>query len=177
MRSRGQIFIGGLLILIGLAFLIGRVFNVDVWVFCWPVGLIGLGVWLLLRPRMVGPDTVVQFRALGDIRRRGAWEVGDEEFWIGVGDVDLDLTGATIPIGETRLRFFGFVGDVEVIVPEGVGVWVSSTAFLTDGKLLGRKEEHFLVPVHVSSDDYEMAERKVRVEVTFFVTDLKVRRV
>jgi lia operon protein LiaF len=176
MLNKGQVLIGILFILIGLLFLIGTVFDVDVGVFCFPLALIGIGVWLLVRPHMVGPGTAIQQKVLGDIRRDGAWEVVDEEFWIGVGDVDLDMTGAEIPIGETRLRVFGFVGDVDVLVPEGVGVSVSSMAFLTNGKILGRRQESFVTPVRVASDDYEAAERKVRLETTFFVTELKVRR-
>jgi len=177
MRNRGQLFIGILLTLIGLMFLVGDLFDVNVWAFCWPVGLILLGVWLLLRPQLVSSDTAVRQKILGDIHRDGVWQVANEEIWIGVGDVDLDMTSADIPTGETRLRVFGFVGDVDVLVPEGVGVSVSSMAFVTDARVLGQKRDSFLAPVHLTSDDYETAERKIRLETTFFVGDLKVKQV
>jgi predicted membrane protein len=175
-EDRGRLFIGIVLIALGLAFLIGTVFRVNVWAFCWPVGLIVVGVWMLLRPYMVGPDTAIRQKVLGDIRRSGAWDVVDEEIWIGVGNVRLDVTGATIPSGETKIQLFGFVGDVDLILPEGVGVSISSTAFVTDGKVFGQKQERFVVPLRLDSDDYETAERRIRLETLFFVTDLDVRR-
>ena len=66
MHNKGQIFIGILIILIGLMSLIGSIFDVDVGAFCWPIGLIALGVWLLLRPQLVSPGTAVRLKLLGD---------------------------------------------------------------------------------------------------------------
>ena len=112
MRNQGRVVAGIAFIGIGLLFLVGTVFRVDVWAFCLPIGLIVAGAWLLLRPSMVGPDTRVQQKVLGDIRRKGAWDVVDEEIWLGVGDVRLDLTEATIPTSESRIQVFGLVGSV-----------------------------------------------------------------
>jgi predicted membrane protein len=176
MRNQGRMIVGLAIIAIGLVFLIGTVFEVNVWAFCWPVGLIAVGVWLLIRPSMVGPGTRIEQKVLGDIRRDGAWDVVDEEIWLGVGNLRLDMTEATVPTGETQVRVFGFVGDVDLIVPEGVAVSVSSWAFLTDGKVFGAKEQSFVVPLQAASDDYETAERKVRVESYFFVNDLTIKR-
>lgn len=176
MRNQGQIVIGALIILIGLMFLIGNVFDVNVWAFCWPVGLILLGVWLLLRPQLVGADTAVRLKLLGDIHRDGLWQVANEEFWIGVGDIDLDMTRADIPVGETEIRVFGFVGDVDVFVPEGVGIAVSSAAFVTDARVLGQKHDDIMFSLHQASDDYETAERKIRLKVTSFVADIKIKQ-
>lgn len=176
MRNRGQMIIGILFILAGLIFLIGRVLNVDVWALCWGLGLILFGVWLLLRPQLAGADTAVRQKLLGDIDRDGTWQVTDEEFWIGVGEIDLDMTRADIPMGETKIRVFGFVGDVDLRVPEGVGIAVSSTAFVTDARFLGRKRESIMYPFYQASDDYETAERKIRLEVTSFVAAPKIRR-
>jgi len=176
MRNRGQVFIGIVIIVIGLMSLIGSLFDVDVGAFCWPIGLIVLGVWLLLRPQLVSSDTAVQAKLVGDVRRHGAWQVADEEIWIGVGDVRLDMTSADVPAGETRLRIFSFVGDVVLLVPEGVGVSVSSLAFVTDARVLGQRRESFFSSFHLTSDDYETAERKVRLETTSFVTSLRVKR-
>lgn len=176
MRNQGQLLFGGLFIFFGLLFLIGTVFNINVWAFCWPIGLILLGVWILLRPQL-SPGTQVRVTPLGNVRRDGAWRVANEEHWIFVGDVDLDLTRADIPAGESTLRFFGFVNDITLIVPQGIGIAVSSTAFVTDSNVLGQKEETFVMPYAFTSDDYAAAERKVRLETMCFVASIKVRRV
>jgi predicted membrane protein len=161
--------IGALIILVGLMFLIGNVLDVNVWAFCWPVGLILLGVWLLLRPQLVGADVAVRQKLLGDIHRDGLWQVAKE--------IDLDMTRADIPVGETEIRVFSFVGDVDVFMPEGVGIAVSSTAFVTEARVLGQKRDGIMFSLHQASDDYETAERKIRLEVTSFVADIKIRRI
>jgi lia operon protein LiaF len=176
MRGKLQVTIGILIIVMGLMFLIGAIFDVDVSAFCWPIGLIALGVWLLLRPQLVGPDTAVRLKLLGDVRRYGDWQVTDEEIWIGIGDVRLDMTSADIPVGETTIRVFGFVGDVRLLVPEGVGVSVSSSSFVTDASIFGQKRDGVFFPVHFTSEDYETAERKVQLETMHFVASLRVRR-
>jgi predicted membrane protein len=174
-RNQGRIVAGIAIIGIGLLFLVGTVFRVNVWAFCLPIGLIVIGAWMLLRPSMVGPDVRISQKVLGDIRRKGAWDVVDEEIWLGVGDVRLDLTEATIPTGEPKIQIYGFVGDVDLIVPQGIGVSVSSWAFFTDGKVFGKKHESFVMPLNVESDDYSTAERRVHLETYFFVTDLTVK--
>ncbi len=177
MKNQGQLLFGALLIFWGLVFLFGTLFRINVWAFCWPIGLILLGVWILLRALMIRPGTPVRVTPLGSVRRDGAWRVADEEFWIFVGDDDFDLTRADIPAGETTLRVLGFVGDVKMTVPQGVGVAVSSTAFVTDSNVLGQKEETFVMPYTFTSDDYASAERKVRLEAMYFVASIKVKRV
>ena len=176
MRDHTRAIVGLVIIGIGLILLLGTVFHVNVWAFCGPVGLIGVGIWLLVRSSMVGPGTRLEQRVLGDIRREGAWEAVDEEIWLGVGDLHLDMREATIPAGKAHIRAFGFVGDVDLILPEGIGVSVSSLAFLTDGKVFGKREQSFVVPLRVDSDDYETAERTVHLDTYFLVVELTVQR-
>jgi len=176
MRNQGQVIFGILIILIGLMFLLGNLFDVNVGALCFPTALILLGVWLLLRPRLVGPDTPFRFRIFGPIRRSGAWQVADEEIWLLIGDVRLDMSQAEIPAGETHIRVSGFVGDVRLVAPEGVGVSVSSMAFVSDARVLGQRRDGLLLPVRLTSDDYETAERKIHLETMFFVGDVRAKR-
>ena len=177
MYNKQQVFIGGAIVLIGVAFLIGNIFDVDVGSLCCPVALIAAGVLVLMRPQLLDPDTPSRLKLLGDVRRRGAWQVTDEELWVGIGDVRLDMADADIPVGETRIRIFSFVGTLRMSVPEDVGVSVSSTAFITDAKVLDHRQDYVVTPFEMSSDDYEAAERKVRLEVLAFVGNLRIRRV
>lgn len=174
--NRGELVVGGGLVLLGLIFLFSTLFHINVWAFCWPVLLIGVGVWLVARPRLGGPGTASEVQLLGDLRRRGAWAVTNQEFWLGVADVDLDLTQAVIPTGETVLRIYGFVGDVKVYAPRAVGVSVRVGGFVMDTELLGRDYDGLLTPIEVASEGYESAVSRVRIEMTCFVSNLKVRQ-
>jgi lia operon protein LiaF len=143
---------------------------------CWPSLLIALGLLLLLRPQLIGSDPNSSQRLLGDIRRAGSWEVRDDEFWLGIGDLSLDLTETEIPQGETTFRVWGFVTDVKFAVPDDVGVVVSSQAFVSGAKFLGMKRDAILMPLRLVSDDYEAAERRIAIETRFFVGEIKVER-
>jgi len=176
MRNQSRVIWGLVLIGVGVMFLAGIVLRVNVWTFCWPVGLIAVGCWLILRPALAGPDTKVRVHPLSDLRRSGAWDVADEEIWIFVGDVRLDLTEASLPQGESTIKVFGLVGEVKLTAPEGLPVSVSSHAMLTDGKLYGEKRESWFTTVDVESDGYDSAAARVRVESYFLVANLEVKR-
>jgi lia operon protein LiaF len=175
MRNSGVIFFGGVLILIGVLILAGSIFDINIWGFFWPVLLILLGLWVLIRPRWVGPRGAVEFLFFNNLRRKGVWQVKNEEIWSFLGDVYLDLTGAEIPTGESVYRIYGFIGDVDLIVPQDVGVKVSSAAFINEVKVFGRKQSSILFPVENASENYETAERKIRLDVAFFISDVKIK--
>lgn len=177
MRHRSQLILGGFLLFFGLIFLLANLLDLDIWMLCWPVVLILVGVWLLFRPNIVLGGVPLRIRVLGNVKRYGEWQVRDEEIWMFVGDVRLDLTRAQIPPGETRIRVVGFVGDVDLLAPRDVGVGVVSSAFLTDANLWGQKEDAFLTTVNRVSLGFESAERKVWLDTLFFVGDLDVDQV
>jgi len=176
MRNQGQLILGVVVVAVGAVLLIGNLFDVDVWVLCWPIGLIVLGLLLLLQPQLISSDATSRQKLLGDIRRRGEWEVTDEEFWLGIGDVTLDMTQAEIPPGETHLRVAQLIGDVRVSVPEEVGLSLSSTAMVGSVRAFGRKRDIFFTPLRLTSENYETAERKVRLETSMFVGDVRIRQ-
>jgi lia operon protein LiaF len=175
MRNRGQLVFGIALLVLGLLSLVSTLFHIDFGAICWPVFLIAVGVWLVFRPRFTSPDSTTQVSLIGDRRRRGEWTVRSEEYWLGVGDVELDLTQAVIPPGETVLRFYTFVSDVDLYIPRAAGVAVHVNGFVIDSDLLGQDRESFLSPVTVTSDNYATAECRVRVEMNGFVANLKVK--
>ena len=176
MNNRGYIFIGGALVVLGLLALISSWLDVDFCALVLPLLLIAAGVYIILRPRFASPGTAMHVRLLGDAKRTGAWTALDEELWVLIGDATFDLTQATIPPGETVIRFLGFVGDLKLIVPEGVPVAVSSAAFLTTSKVFGVKKDTFLEPFETASEGYDAAESKLRFESWHFVTGLRLRR-
>jgi hypothetical protein len=176
MSKQSRVMVGLAFIAVGLVFLAGVLFRVNVWRFCWPVGLIVLGAWLLLRPSLTSSGTRVRVHPLADVRRTGAWDVGNEEIWIFVGDVRLDLTEASFAPGESTIKLFGLVGDVTLVVPEGLPVSVSSYAIMTEGRVYGKKQEQFVTPMHIESDGYSAAEARVKVQGYFVVNELKLKR-
>ncbi len=170
------ITLGAVIVFIGLLFLIGAVTGVNLGDFICPIALILVGVALIIRTRRISRDTAFTAKLIGDIRRRQGDKVQNEEIWVGIGDVDLFLTDADVPTGETRLRMVGFVGDIDLRIPEDVGLSITSLAFVTEAKMFGEKKSHIATPYEYVSPGYAEAERKIRLETTFFVADMKARR-
>lgn len=115
-------------------------------------------------------------RPIGDLRRRHKWQVSDQEIWIFVGDIELDMSEADIPLGLTTLRIYGFVGEVRIRAPREVGVAVSSWAMVTDAALWGIDKDYLFSPVDKTSPGYDSTERKIKLETYFFVVDLRVEQ-
>ena len=177
MSIRSELLFGFGLLTLGILWLGGNILGVDVWAVCWPAGLILLGIWLLVRPRLDYNGSQVSILLFGDVRRSGSWNVTSQEIYMLIGDVDLDLSQAQIPPGETIVRVISFIGDIDLLVPAQAGVSINSYAFLTTSKFLKRKVDSFVIPLSLQSETYLAAERKIRVEAFGFINDIKIRQV
>ncbi len=174
MRNQAQIIFGGIFIFIGALALLSNLFNVDFGNFFLPAILIFIGVLIIFRPRSLSAGTGFGLRFLGDVIRRGDWKVSSEEMWFFLGSLKMDMSQAEIPPGETSYRVISFIGDVRLVVPENVGVSISSFSFITDARLLGERFGGFVSPVEWSTDGYEEAEKKIRIERVSFLGSLRV---
>ena len=174
MHNRGQLVFGVILLTLGVLFLIGAVFQINIWEICWPLGFIVVGVWLVARPNLISREKGIEVVLLGELQRRGLWTLRNEEIWLGVGDVNLDLTQAVIPEGETKLNLYGFVGDVDMLIPKTVGAAIRLNGVIIDSELLGHEMDAFLAPVEQTSANYATAPQKVMIEMWGFVVDIKV---
>ena len=176
MRNRGMVYIALLIIAAGVILLVGNLFDLNLGAFCFPVGLILLGLFFLLRPRAVAPGTRSSTVLIGDFDRAGPGELAAEEYFGFIIDANYDLTKYDIPAGETIIRGFSFIGDVEIFAPADVGVEINGASFVTTLKQAGEAEEtSILAPLNWKSDGYKMAERRVRFDLTQFIGDIKLR--
>lgn len=174
MKNRTILFFGILLIAIGVFSILGNLLRFDFWTLFWPLVLIGLGVWFLLRPRMSSSGAPNSTLFIGDIKRGGVWQAASEEFTVFVGDIVLDFTQAQLNPGETVITCTGFVSDVKLVIPAGLGVKVTSAAFVSDVKFMGSKQTHLFENLEVASPGYDTAERRVHLVARNFVGDIKV---
>lgn len=107
------------------------------------------------------------------------WELRPMNISQFIGDTTIDLTKAQVPYGETKINISSFIGDVKVYVPRDVdlGIRVSTSSFIGDVHLLKQKESGFMRSVEVESPYYQESSRRVRIEVSTFIGDVKVKKV
>jgi len=126
MQNRNQMLAGSFFVLLGVAWFAASLLRISFWAVCFPMGLIVLGVlFLVARPPLFGPTSEGGAHFVGNIIRSGEWSVKNEEFWMFVGNVRLDMTRAQFPSGETTRT------------PGPVSSTISSTRSLCTG--LGRR--------------------------------------
>lgn len=107
------------------------------------------------------------------------WELKPMNLSAFIGDMKIDLSKAHIPYGETRIQISAFIGDVKVYIPNDVtlGIAVQMNAFIGDTKLMDQKESALMGSYSLNTPHYNECERKVLIEVSTFIGDVKVKRV
>lgn len=139
MRRRSQLLLGGLLILVGVGWLLDTADVVDVW--RWgvivPLFIIGVGVWRILTAFGGADQDVVHgsvdtFVLLGDrhLRCDGPFEGGSVVSVL--ADVDLDLRGAKPASSPIELAATTILADLDIVVPASWRVRVDGPVILAD---------------------------------------------
>ncbi len=175
MKNRGILVLAVILIVSGVMLLLSSLFHIDSWAICFPTILILLGLFAIFRPKLGGENSNIEFTLLGDMRRRPTGVLQAKEYWLIVGDLDLDLTSVELPIGETTLRMVGFVNDLKFMLPASMAVSMTAGAIAVDAKIDGRKQEGVFTPVHYETPGYAQAERRLRLDISMFVADIDLR--
>ncbi len=173
--KRWQLIVGIFLIFLGIVALAEALFNINLSRFYFPLLLIGIGTFLLIRPKITGSDIDVQIPVLGDQRKAGEWTVHDHEIWWLVGSNRFDFTEATFLQENTKININGFVVDITVILPVHVGLEINANSFVSELKAFDQKEEQFLSPLIYRSPNYDQAERRVVIQTVAFISEIKVK--
>jgi lia operon protein LiaF len=107
------------------------------------------------------------------------WQLTPLDISLFIGDTVIDLTKASIPLGETQINVSSFIGDLKIFIPNDMQLEVSVTAsaFISDMKVLDRYESGLFKNVQTQTRDYNDADQKIRIVVNTFIGDVIVKRV
>lgn len=143
----------------------------DVWAYVWPLGVIGLGAWLLLRPpasvrAAASPDETVDVTVLFSGQRvvNTAPRFRGGSATAVFGGAEIDLAGATI-VGEAVLDAVAVFGGVDIEVPAGWRVVLDGPA------IFGGHDNHVPTP-----SDPQAPTLRVRATAIFGGIDVKLGR-
>ena len=171
---RWALLFGSFLVFIGLLSLVEAIWKIDLGKFFWPVILITIGVWILVRPpipRWWNWDS----RFVNFTTRTGGQYSKSETINGFVGDTKLDFTQMILPEGESRYEMNGFIGDITVLTNDSVGVKVRTNSFVGNVKIFGEESTGVMAPVEDQTKNYESAQKKVVIEANYFVVEIKVK--
>lgn len=96
-----------------------------------------------------------------------------------IGDTVFDLTKAQIPYGKTKINISAFIGDIKIYVPDDMdlGIKVNSSSFIGDMSILSQSRSGFMSSIQSSTPYYKEAQKKIVINVSAFIGDIKVNTV
>lgn len=93
------------------------------------------------------------------------------------GKVTVDLTAASLPVGETRISAYTVFGEIDVLVLNDVGIRITGLTALSELKVRGEKAHNgFFDANEYTSPNYHEASRRLHIEVASLFAGIKIRR-
>ena len=99
------------------------------------------------------------------------------EMSLGIGDVEIRLTGGELSPGLNRVVISGFIGDIRVFVPPDMPFFAACSNFIGDVELTDRRASGFGNNIDFQTEGYASAERKLYIAAHNFIGDIKVHKV
>lgn len=173
MSKRSQQILAFILIGLGGLYLIANFVNIDPSDIFWPLVLILIGALFIFRPKYVAPDNARVFFA-GDKDFGSDWDVQDEDLRMFAGDISIDLDRAKLPAGKTTFSVRCFASDIDIHIPEDVGLKISSTGFVVETKFDGESKSNVMTGFDYQSDNFASAEKKLHLITQSFAVELNI---
>lgn len=174
MKNRSAILLGSILIVVGIFSLIDIFFNVNLWSLLFPLLIIAIGVFILIKPKTLSGRSEFIVRFTNEKEEVHPWTIKTAEYLSFVTDIKWDLTKASIPDGETLVRYNSFVNEVKIILPENAGVKISARGIVHDTKVMGQKEDHIFAPFEYETPDYNLQTKRVFLQLLAFVSEVEI---
>lgn len=127
------------------------------------------------------------FNAVGDLRLGDEpWALEDSSHNIGVGEIYVDLTTALLEDGMSVLNLSGWVGDIQVILPEDLAVEISASVRVGSIDIFGQEQEFMnnskakksgvSNTLNYRSDKFDDAFKKLKMHISLNIGDISIRR-
>jgi len=179
--SWGQFITALVAIAIGVIYL-GRnlgLFEIDtgiLWNILWPVILILIGV-NLLRGKSHSEGSGGRFTFMGGANVGGAqpWKLKSGSYFAFMGGIDMDLTAAEVPEGETVLDLTAVMGGIDVKVPRDMAVIYEGSAVLGGVTFKDQEDGGIIAGRKVEDNVNESSGRVVRIQARAIMGGVEIK--
>jgi lia operon protein LiaF len=139
--------------------------------------LLSLGYFYIKSKNIHRDGAYVQKQKLIDSIRLGKepWILKDSSIWYIVGETHIDLSLAILEKKETILILQGVIGDVELIVPEDIGVSVNASVVFGQIDVALQRESGVMNKLFWQSPNFERADHHVKLVVSYIVGDIDIK--
>ncbi|MCR8645344.1 cell wall-active antibiotics response protein LiaF [Paenibacillus sp. N1-5-1-14] len=113
---------------------------------------------------------------LGGLRLGGdPYVLRDSSVWFMFGEVHIDLSMALIEQKETTILLQGMIGDIDIRVPEELGLSVEAFSFMGPIDVEEERENGLMNRIHYRSANYDTSANQVKVLISYIVGDIDVK--
>ncbi len=156
----------------------GIVIIVNHWSFLLLAATVG-AVWFYSRTKSEGRPGMkfAKEHLLASVRweRGEPWVLESTDISVAIAEVRIDLTKALLEQKETMLNLQGIIGDIDIVIPEDVGVSVQSSVMLGQIQIAGEKGAGAMNRLLWRSPNFESAEHRILVNISYVVADVDVK--
>lgn len=116
--------------------------------------------------------------SIGDVSFKQAnWSVEPMELYNTIGDYFIDFSQAYIPEKETPIIVQGWIGDVKMIIPEDVPVFVQSYIKVGDIRIFDKETDAINRGLTYQTPGYEEAVRKLKISIELKIGSVRIDKV
>ncbi|MFL1674925.1 cell wall-active antibiotics response protein LiaF [Paenibacillus dendritiformis] len=106
---------------------------------------------------------------------REPYHLHSQSLWHVIGESDIDLSLAMMEEPETMLLFQGVLGDMDISIPDDIGVKVEATVLFGQINAGQHRETGLLNKWTYTSPNYERSEQRVKLRISYIVGDIDIR--
>jgi lia operon protein LiaF len=170
--STGEVKKGYIMLAIGAVLIIGHFFVIIV-----AIVLISMGLYFLKTKQNHWKGAYLnRLKIIESLQwTKRPWSLHSMSIWNIIGEIKLDLGLAIWEEPEVTIILQGVIGDIDIIVPENVGIIVTGSVVFGQIEVELDKEAGMLNKIMWQSPNYHICTNKMKLYVSYIVADVDVK--
>ncbi|MHC0036787.1 cell wall-active antibiotics response protein LiaF [Pseudoneobacillus sp. C159] len=124
------------------------------------------------------PKKIKKSFSIGDVEYKKAnWALEPMNLYNSIGDYFIDFSKAYIPEKETPIIVSGWIGDVKMIVPEGIPVKVEAKVKVGDIRVFELRSNEMNRHLTYTTPGYDEAVKKLTITIALKVGSVRIDKV
>lgn len=162
---------GYILMGIGLVILLGGNFSLLL-----AIILISLGFFYIRSRQLHRAESYVKKSLIESVRwGKEPWVLRNSSIWHVIGEAKIDLTYAIPEQKEVTLVLQGVIADLDIIVPEDMGLSVTSSVIFGEAVIGPNKESGILNKTVWQTANFETADTQVKLMISYIIADIDIK--
>lgn len=126
----------------------------------------------------INNDKKVRVFSVGDLElKKSNWSLEPMNLSNSIGDYFIDFSKAYIPEKETSIAIQGWIGDVKMIVPDGIPVKVKAKVKIGDIRIFDLRSSDLNRHLAFETTGYEEAVKKLNITIELKIGSVRIDKV